>query len=313
MTAFCCSFVLWPGLRVRSFDITHESDLSYSNGYKGFLLGSFPCICELKTVCDVGVPPRVQGASLGDTSAKSSVLSEAICRAPGCVEIAVYTGVKRTSLSVPSRAHPNRLVSWPPLKPDRALKITTCHARVSQSAFYLIKEVPTCPCSAGGRMCVCIDENRGFLSLVVFFFFCLNALQFTWDCAPPIQAEGTYFLPLELDRSELPVPYHDLGASGWLWSLEAQVADKDMSLFLAGIQHQSHPGQRLVWWHMQSSTSVFWSTSWTAFLPFSFPASGRRVLNYVSRLPSCITHTHTHTHPPPPRGHVRILMQLTKS
>ena len=50
MTAFCRGFVVWAGLRVRSFDITPISDLPYLTGYWGFRLGSIPGFCRLKTM-----------------------------------------------------------------------------------------------------------------------------------------------------------------------------------------------------------------------------------------------------------------------
>ena len=36
-------------------------------------------------------------------------------------------------------------------------------------SLILLKEIPTCPCDAGGRVGVCIDENHGFVSLIWFF------------------------------------------------------------------------------------------------------------------------------------------------
>ena len=92
------------------------------------------------------------------------------------------------------------------------------------------------------------------------------------------------------DCSELLLPYHNLHASGWLWSLEALVVDLGMSLFLVDIPHQScrpsFPGQRLVCWHLHTSMSIFWCTSWAACLLFSFYATGRCVLICVFHLSS---------------------------
>ena len=72
--------------------------------------------------CDARVSARVHGTSFGDTSARSIVLSVSPCRVPGCVGLAVDTGVKRTSLSAASSAHPCWLVPCWSHRLDRALK-----------------------------------------------------------------------------------------------------------------------------------------------------------------------------------------------
>ena len=53
------------------------------------------------------------------------------------------------------------------------------------------------------------------------------------------------------------------------------------------------PGQRLVCWRLHTSTNIFWSTSWTAFLFFSFyiDLSGSHVLIFISLLFSFIIST----------------------
>ena len=78
-------------------------------------------------------------------------------------------------------------------------------------------------------MYVCIDENQGFVSLVLFFYS--NAPQFAWACAPLIQVkEGYRFAKI---TPKLLLPYYGLDGFEWPPSLEALVAALDMSLFLA--------------------------------------------------------------------------------
>ena len=57
-----------------------------------------------------------------DTSARSIVMYVSPCRTPGCVGLAVDTGVKRTSLSASSSAHPSWLVPCRSHRLDRVLK-----------------------------------------------------------------------------------------------------------------------------------------------------------------------------------------------
>ena len=108
MTAFCRGFVVRAGLRASSFDITFVSDLPYLSGYWGFPLGSIPGFCRLKTTgrwslpCDARVSACVQGASLGETSARSIVLFVSPRRTLRCVGLAVGTGV---SVSTSSSAY----------------------------------------------------------------------------------------------------------------------------------------------------------------------------------------------------------------
>ena len=60
--------------------------------------------------------------TLGDTSARSIVLSVSPCRVPGCVGLAVDKGVERTSLSAASSTHPCWLVTCWSHRLDRALE-----------------------------------------------------------------------------------------------------------------------------------------------------------------------------------------------
>ena len=108
--------------------LTPLSELPYLNGYWGFYLGSIPGFCRLRTMgrwllpCDARVSAHVHGTSFGDTSARSIVLSVSPCCVPRCVGLAVDTGVKRTSLSTASSAHPCWLVPCWSHRLDRALK-----------------------------------------------------------------------------------------------------------------------------------------------------------------------------------------------
>ena len=126
--ASCCRFVVWAGLRAHSFDITSVSDLPYLNGCWGFHLGSISGFCRLKTTgrwslpCDARVSAHIHGASFVDTSAILIGQSVSPCHVPGCVELAVDTGVKRTSLSAASSAHPCWLVPCWSHRLDHALK-----------------------------------------------------------------------------------------------------------------------------------------------------------------------------------------------
>ena len=71
------------------------------------------------------------------------------------------------------------------------------------------------------------------------------------------------------------------------------MVDFGMSSFLVDIPHQScrlsFPGQRFVCWHLHNSTSILWSTSWTACLLFSFYTSGHCILICVFRLSSAVS------------------------
>ena len=104
------------------------SDLPYWNRYWSFRFCSIPGFCRLKTTgrwslpCDARVSARVHGTSFGDTSARSIELSVPPCRVRGCVGLAVVTGVKRTSLSAASSAHPCWLVTCWSHRLDHALK-----------------------------------------------------------------------------------------------------------------------------------------------------------------------------------------------
>ena len=97
---------------------------------------------------------------------------------------AVDTGVKRTSLSTSSRAHPCRSVPCRSHRLDRTLK--SPHIMIVSPRWSSISSpVPTFACGAGGKVYVCIDENRGFV--IILWFFYSNALQFALVCGPLIQ------------------------------------------------------------------------------------------------------------------------------
>ena len=131
--------------------------------------------CKLETrgkwslLCDAWLSARGHGASCGDTSARSTVLSVSPCRVPGCVGLAVDTGVKRTSPSAASSAHPCWLVPCWSHRLDRALKslhtiiVSSISSRKSQLAPVMQVE---------GWM----YENQGFVSLIWVFY--PDALQF---------------------------------------------------------------------------------------------------------------------------------------
>ena len=72
-------------------------------------------------MCDAKVSASLCDAIFGDTSARSIVISVSPGDVPACVGLAVDTGVKRTSLSVASSAHPCWLVSCLSYRLDRAL------------------------------------------------------------------------------------------------------------------------------------------------------------------------------------------------
>ena len=289
MAAFCRGFVVWAGLRARSFDITPMSDLPYWNGYWSFRFCSIPGFCRLKTTgrwplpCDARVSARVHGTSFGDTSARSIVLSVSPCHVPGCVGLAVDTGVKRTSLSAASSAHPCWLVPCWSHRLDHALK----------SPHIIIVSPSSSSISSRKSQLAPVMQVEGWMyALMRIRDLCLSS-GFPSGC-PAIRVSlwTTYPSSVRIlscwDCSGLLLPYHGLHASGWLWSLEAPVVDLGMSLFLVDIPHQSRrpssPGQRLVCWHLHNSMSILWSTSWTACLLFSFYTSGRRVLICVFRL-----------------------------
>ena len=183
---------LWAGLRACRFGTTPVSDLPYLNGYWGFRLGPIPGFCRLKTTgrwslpCDARVSARVYGASFGNISARSIVLSVSHCRVPGCVGLALDTGVKRTSQSVAYSAHfagcchidPTGLtVHWNHYIPELCL-------RSSQFVFHLLKEIPTCSCGEGGWVDVCIDENQWFVSRLVFLSGCPTIRMSLWTTNP---------------------------------------------------------------------------------------------------------------------------------
>ena len=115
------------------------------------------------------------------------------CRVPGWVELAVDTGVKRASLSIPCNAHPCWLVPCLSHKLDCALK--SLHIMIvipSAPSIYLVKEIPTCSCGAGGGVYACIDESQGLVSLIWLFYS--NTLRFVWAFGLLIQDKGEYCL-----------------------------------------------------------------------------------------------------------------------
>ena len=172
---------------------------------------------------DARVSSRVCGVNFEGTSARSIVLSVSPCHVPGCMGLSVDTGLKRTSLSA---------------------------ASIARLPF--LKDIPTCPCDAGGRVDVCVDENQGFVSHPDFLCgYPASRVSFWTTCPSSVRILSTKLL----------LPYNDLNASEWLRSLEALVVDLGMSLCLVDIPHQSRrpsfPGQRLVCWHMHNSMSIF--------------------------------------------------------
>ena len=120
------------------------SDLPYWNRYWSFCLCSIPGFCRLKTTGRWSLPCDSARVHQALNHARSIELSVSPCCVPGCVGLAVDTGVKRTSLSTTSSAHPCWLVPCWSHRLDRALKSPHYHNCVSQFVFHLPKEIPTC-------------------------------------------------------------------------------------------------------------------------------------------------------------------------
>ena len=128
---------------------------------------------------------------------------------------------------------------------------------------------------AVGGVHVCTGENQGlrpWSGAEGEGGFYSNVLRFTRACAHCLAkiAPNCY-----CDQTALVSPN----------DCKALVADLGMSLFHAGITHQSRwssfPEQHLISWPLYGFQIVFWSTSWTACLLFPFYPSGRRILSFI--------------------------------
>ena len=104
----------------------------------------------------------------GDTSVRLTVLSVTSCHARRCAGFTVDTGVKRTSLSASSGAHPCGLVPCRSHKFDCALKSTYIMIVPPSSSSISSRKSQLCSCGAGREMCAYIDENQGFASVIRF-------------------------------------------------------------------------------------------------------------------------------------------------
>ena len=104
------SFVLCVSLRLRSFDTMSEPDLSYLKGLCCLLFCFLAGFCRLNITgrwslpCGVSISALSHGAILGETRARSVVLSVSPCRHPRRVGIGVVAGLKMTSPKASPRA-----------------------------------------------------------------------------------------------------------------------------------------------------------------------------------------------------------------
>ena len=155
------------------------------------LLASFPLL--LYQVCsDARVSAFIHGASFGDSGAGSVVLSVSLCHTIRCIGLLLTQDWRGHCWTLPLV---HVVTMWLPLVcamsipwTSSCIESTAYRDCVSQFAFLPLKKILPCSCGAGGGLHVCIDENKGFVSLIWFIY--ANALQLTWACVPLIQVKG---------------------------------------------------------------------------------------------------------------------------